>query len=205
MEKSKNKSLRAWEIAALMALSLALCAGTWAQTRQQTISSALVRLHVIADSDAAEEQEIKLEVRDAVLAYLTPVLEEAENQQQARQIIRDNLEGIAQAAGSAARGRQISVTLSRESYPTREYEGFTLPAGRYESLRVILGQGQGKNWWCVVFPPLCLSAAESEKVQDVLKGEDLSIVTEEEGYVLRFRLVELWGEFLNTVLNAAGG
>ena len=205
MEKSKNKSLRAWEIAALMALSLALCAGTWAQTRQQTISSALVRLHVIADSDAAEEQEIKLEVRDAVLAYLTPALEEAENQQQARQIIRDNLEGIAQAAGSAARGRQVSVTLSRESYPTREYEGFTLPAGRYESLRVILGQGQGKNWWCVVFPPLCLSAAESEKVQDVLKGEDLSIVTEEEGYVLRFRLVELWGEFLNTVLNAAGG
>ena len=204
MEKSKNKSLRAWEIAALMALSLALCAGTWAQTRQQTISSALVRLHVIADSDAAEEQAIKLEVRDAVLAYLTPALEEAESQQQARQIIRDNLEGIAQAAGSAARGRQVSVTLSRESYPTREYEGFTLPAGRYESLRVILGQGQGKNWWCVVFPPLCLSAAESEKVQDVLKGEDLSIVTEEEGYVLRFRLVELWGEFLNAVLNTAG-
>lgn len=204
MEKSKNKSLRAWEIAALMALSLALCAGTWAQTRQQTISSALVRLHVIADSDAAEEQAIKLEVRDAVLAYLTPVLEEAENQQQARQIIRDNLEGIAQAAFSAAQGRQVSVTLSRESYPTREYEGFTLPAGRYESLRVILGQGQGKNWWCVVFPPLCLSAAESEKVQDVLNGEDLSIVTEEEGYVLRFRLVELWGEFLNAVLNTAG-
>ena len=204
MEKSKNKSLRAWEIAALMALSLALCAGTWAQTRQQTISSALVRLHVIADSDAAEEQAIKLEVRDAVLAYLTPVLEEAENQQQARQIIRDNLEGIAQAAFSAAQGRQVSVTLSRESYPTREYEGFTLPAGRYESLRVILGQGQGKNWWCVVFPPLCLSAAESEKVQDVLNGEDLSVVTEEEGYVLRFRLVELWGEFLNAVLNTAG-
>ena len=204
MEKSKNKSLRAWEIAALMALSLALCAGTWAQTRQQTISSALVRLHVIADSDAAEEQAIKLEVRDAVLAYLTPVLEEAENQQQARQIIRDNLEGIAQAAFSAAQGRQVSVTLSRESYPTREYEGFTLPAGRYESLRVILGQGQGKNWWCVVFPPLCLSAAESKKVQDVLNGEDLSIVTEEEGYVLRFRLVELWGEFLNAVLNSAG-
>ena len=205
MEKSKKKSLRAWEIAALMALSLTLCAGTWAQSRQQSISSALVRLHVIAVSDAAEEQEIKLEVRDAVLAYLTPVLEEAENQQQARQIITENLEGIAEAAGAAAQGRQVSVTLSRESYPTREYEGFTLPAGRYESLRVILGQGQGKNWWCVVFPPLCLSAAESEKVQDVLNGEDLSIVTEEEGYVLRFRLVELWGEFLNTVLNAAGG
>ena len=199
MEKSKNKSLRAWEIAALMALSLALCAGTWAQSRQQSISSALVRLHVIAVSDAAEEQEIKLEVRDAVLAYLTPALENAENQQQARQIITENLEGIAEAAGSAARGRQVSVTLSRESYPTREYEGFTLPAGRYESLRVILGEGEGKNWWCVVFPPLCLSAAEREEVQSVLNGEDLAIVTEEEGYVLRFRLVELWGELLNAL------
>ena len=199
MEKSKNKSLRAWEIAALMALSLALCAGTWAQARQQSISSALVRLHVIAVSDAAEEQEIKLEVRDAVLDYLTPVLENAEDQQQARQIITENLEGIAEAAGSAARGRQVSVTLSRESYPTRQYEGFTLPAGRYESLRVILGEGEGKNWWCVVFPPLCLSAAEREEVQSVLNGEDLAIVTEEEGYVLRFRLVELWGELLNAL------
>lgn len=199
MEKSKNKSLRAWEIAALMALSLALCAGTWAQSRQQSISSALVRLHVIAVSNAAEEQEIKLEVRDAVLAYLTPALENAENQQQARQIITENLEGIAQAAGTAARGRQVSVTLSRESYPTREYEGFTLPAGRYESLRVILGEGEGKNWWCVVFPPLCLSAAEREEVQSVLNGEDLAIVTEKEGYVLRFKFVELWGELLNAL------
>ena len=199
MEKSKNKSLRAWEIAALMALSLALCAGTWAQARQQSISSALVRLHVIAVSDGAEEQEIKLEVRDAVLDYLTPVLENAEDQQQARQIITENLEGIAEAAGSAARGRQVSVTLSRESYPTRQYEGFTLPAGRYESLRVILGEGEGKNWWCVVFPPLCLSAAESEEVQSVLKGEDLSIVTEEEGYVLRFKLVELWGKLIGVL------
>ena len=199
MEKSKKKSLRAWEIAALMALSLTLCAGTWAQSRQQSISSALVRLHVIAVSDAAEEQEIKLEVRDAVLDYLTPVLENAEDQQQARQIITENLEGIAEAAGSAARGRQVSVTLSRESYPTRQYEGFTLPAGRYESLRVILGEGEGKNWWCVVFPPLCLSAAESEEVQSVLKGEDLSIVTEEEGYVLRFKLVELWGKLIGVL------
>ena len=199
MEKSKNQSLRAWEIAALMALSLALCAGTWAQARQQSISSALVRLHVIAVSDGAEEQEIKLEVRDAVLDYLTPVLENAEDQQQARQIITENLEGIAEAAGSAARGRQVSVTLSRESYPTRQYEGFTLPAGRYESLRVILGEGEGKNWWCVVFPPLCLSAAESEEVQSVLNGEDLSIVTEEEGYVLRFKLVELWGKLIGVL------
>ena len=83
MEKKNNKSLRAWEIAALMALSLFLCAGTWAQARQQSISSALVRLHVIAVSDDEEEQEIKLQVRDAVLGYLTPVLEGADSAQEA--------------------------------------------------------------------------------------------------------------------------
>ena len=199
MGKNRSKSLRAWEIAALMALSLALCAGTWAQARQRSISAALVRLHVIAVSDTEEEQEIKLHVRDAVLEYLSPVLESAENQEQARRIITENLDGIAAAAGSAAEGRQVRVTLSRESYPTREYEGFTLPAGRYESLRVVLGEGQGKNWWCVVFPPLCLTAAEAETVKSAMSGEDLSIVTEEEGYLLRFRLVELWGELLNAL------
>ena len=62
-----------------------------------------------------------------------------------------------------------------------------------------MGEGEGKNWWCVVFPPLCLSAAESEEVQSVLNGEDLAIVTEEDGYVLRFKLVELWGELLNAL------
>ena len=196
MEKSKNKSLRAWEIAALMALSLALCAGTWAQARQQSISSALVRLHVIAVSDGAEEQEIKLEVRDAVLDYLTPVLENAEDQQQARQIITEDLEGIAEAAGSAARGRQVSVTLSRESCPTRQYEGFTLPAGRYESLRIILGEGEGHNWWCIVFPPVCLSASQSDTVEQQLGEEDFRLISEGDGYALRFRALELWGELI---------
>lgn len=199
MEKKNSKSLRAWEIAALMALSLFLCAGTWAQARQQSISSALVRLHVIAVSDDEEEQEIKLQVRDAVLGYLTPVLEGADSAQEARQIISEHMEEIAQAAGTAAQGRQVSVTLSRESYPTREYEGFTLPAGRYESLRVILGEGQGHNWWCVVFPPLCLTAVQAEAVQRVMSGEDIAIVTEEEGYELRFRLIELWGELMNAL------
>lgn len=199
MEKKNSKSLRAWEIAALMALSLFLCAGTWAQARQQSISSALVRLHVIAVSDDEEEQEIKLQVRDAVLGYLTPVLEGADSAQEARQIISQHMEEIAQAAGTAAQGRQVSVTLSRESYPTREYEGFTLPAGRYESLRVILGEGQGHNWWCVVFPPLCLTAVQAEAVQRVMSGEDIAIVTEEEGYELRFRLIELWGEWMNAL------
>ena len=195
----KRMRLKRWEIALLASLLATLLVSAFPLRVQSGLADKLTRLHVLANSDSPGDQTLKLQVRDAVLAYLTPALENAENQQQARQIITENLEGIADAAGAAAQGRQVSVTLSRESYPTREYEGFTLPAGRYESLRVILGEGEGKNWWCVVFPPLCLSAAEREEVQSVLNGEDLAIVTEEEGYVLRFRLVELWGELLNAL------
>ena len=86
------------------------------------------------------------------------------------------------------------MTLGQEAYPTRDYAGFTLPAGRYRSLRVVLGEGRGQNWWCVVFPPLCLSAAEAEDVRSVMNGNDLALICEEEGYELRFRILELWGE-----------
>lgn len=191
-----EKKLRRWEIAALLALSIALCFGTWAQGRQNSISSKLVRLHVVAVSDDGLEQAIKLRVRDAVLAYLDGRLTEAKTAEDAKTIICDNIDGIAQAAASASAGRKVTVSLGREQYPMREYEGMTLPAGSYDSLRVVLGAGEGHNWWCVVFPPLCLSAAEGERLQSVMGSEDYGIVTEEEGYVLRFKAVELWGEFV---------
>ena len=133
----EGRKLRVWELAALLALCLAMLAGTWAQARQNSISRGLVRLHVIAVSDAAEEQELKLQVRDAVLAYLEPVLMGVEDREQAREILSADLNGIAQAAASAAQGRQVQVVMSREDY---------------------------------------------------------GIVTEQEGYALRFRVVELWGE-----------
>lgn len=195
--KNTFKTLRLWEAAALIALSAALCAGTWAQSRQSSISSELVRLHVVAVSDDASEQALKLQVRDAVLAYLSPMLEDTEGAQEAKAVIRENLEGIALAATGASEGREVKVTLARESFPTRQYEGFTLPAGEYDSLRVVLGEGLGHNWWCIVFPPVCVSAAEADRLQEVMAPEDLKIITEDEGYELRFKIVELWGELKN--------
>lgn len=198
MEKNKKSNmLKVWEASALVALCLALCAATWAQAKQDSISSGLVRLHVIAVSDSAEEQAIKLRVRDAVLEYLRPALRGAENSYEAEKLIRSSIDGIEQAALSAAEGRQITVTLSRESYPTRQYLGFTLPAGRYESLRIILGEGEGRNWWCVVFPPLCLTASGAEEIRDAMSPEDFSIISGDESYELRFKTVELWGRLLD--------
>lgn len=193
----KEYKLKTWELAALCALCVSLCVGTWAQGRQRDISSSLVRLHVIAASDETAEQELKLRVRDNVLEYLTPVLDKAESPEEAQRIINGELTSIKAAAEACAGGRSVSVTLGQEYYPTREYEGFTLPAGQYQSLRVILGEGKGHNWWCVVFPPLCVSAAEQNKALDAMSEPERGLITEADGYELRFRIVELWGELMD--------
>ena len=190
----RKKRFQIWETAALLALSLCLCTGAWAQGKQTAISGSLVRLHVLAVSDDAEEQALKLRVRDAVLAYLRPRLSAAESAQEAKAILQADLDGIARAAAAAAEGRAVRVSLAREAYPTRAYETFTLPAGSYDSLRVVLGRGEGHNWWCVVFPPLCLSAAEAEPVQGVMRPDGYALISEEKGRSLRFKTVELWGE-----------
>ncbi len=191
------KSLRKWEIALLLALCFTLLAGTWAGAASSRVSEGLVRLHVIAASDDATEQAIKLDVRDAVLSYLEPKLASAADIAGAEALIEANLGGIAAAAESAAQGREVNVTLGEEYYPTREYDTFSLPAGRYQSLRVTLGEGAGHNWWCVVFPPLCLTAAESEDAFEELDGETRAIISSDGGGVqFKFRLLELWGELM---------
>ena len=91
-------------------------------------------------------------MRDAVLGYLTSLLSQTSDTRTAGEIIEENLSGIEGAALSSSQGREVTVTLGAEYYPTRHYDGFSLPAGEYESLRVTLGEGEGHNWWCVVFP-----------------------------------------------------
>ena len=180
----KSRFLRIWEISALVSLCVCLCAAVWAQGRSSAISADLVRLHVLAVSDDAYEQA------------LTPRLDGSESPADARAVLSRELDGIGRAAASAAEGRQVTVSLGTELYPSREYEGFTLPAGRYESLRVVLGEGEGHNWWCIVFPPVCLSAVQSEQVEEAMSVEDYALITRQDGYELRFRTVELWGELL---------
>lgn len=200
MRYYNKKALRIWEAAALMALCISLCAGAWAEARQYSISSRLIRLHVIAASDEALEQEIKLRVRDAVLEYLRPRLENAEDVSAAREIIAQNSGGIARAAETAAAGRAVRVTLGREKYPTRRYDGFALPAGEYESLRVIIGDGEGHNWWCVAFPPLCTDAVTEEELRTAMEAENYGIISEKSGYLFKFKIIELWESLKNHLI-----
>ncbi len=196
MTKSRMKI---WELSLLLALCFSLCLGTWAQAKQTTLSEGLVRLHVIAVSDDDYEQALKLRVRDEVLAYISPKLDGVKSAADAQKIISAELDGIKAAAETAAEGRSVQVTLSEEYYPTRNYEKFSLPAGRYQSLRVILGEGEGHNWWCVVFPPLCISAAEQEQAVESMSDDMKGIVTEYDGYEYKFRILELWGEFMELI------
>ena len=202
MFTDKSRHLYIWELAGLITLCFLLLSGLWAEGRQVSIAGSLVRLHVLAVSDAPEEQELKLRVRDAVLSLLAPKLAGVQSADEAGEVLTDSLPLIQAAAQEAAEGRPVRVSLGEERYPTRDYADFSLPAGRYRSLRVVLGEGQGHNWWCVVFPPVCLAAAEKEAMQPVMNPDDYALITREEGWEIRFRIVELWGKLFNISFRA---
>lgn len=191
--QDRNLQLKTWELALLCALCFTLCAAVWAQKQTERISSSLIRLHVLAVDDSDEEQELKLRVRDAVLDFLAPRLEGVQSRDEAKEILSRSLPELQSAAAAAAEGRAVSVTLTRELYPTRDYGAFALPTGGYDSLRVILGKGEGHNWWCVVFPPICLSLESTDELEKSVGEETFQILTSD-GTALRFRLLELWGE-----------
>ena len=188
----KNDRLRPWETALLAAVCVTLLTGVWAQGRQSALAGKIVRLHVIAASDSAADLGVKLVVRDALLAYLSPRLEAASGAQDAAAVIAASAPELKKIAETVS-GGSARVELGRETYPTREYETFSLPAGGYTSLRVTLGAGGGRNWWCVVYPPLCTAGVETAQ-EAALSDDDVKLITEDGGgYVLRFRLLEWWG------------
>jgi len=146
-------------------------------------SDNLIRLHVIANSDSAADQDLKRKVRDEIVRYAAPEFLRAENMDSARLIARANLGGIKEIASREieAEGRDypVSVELDSFSFPTKHYGPFVLPAGDYEAVRVTIGAGGGANWWCVLFPPLCFvdmsKAAESFRPEYSVPAPTVSV------------------------------
>ena len=196
----ENRTLHPWELALMLSVCIALLIGTWAGARQEGLADHLVRLHVIAHSDSEADQAEKLRVRNAVLAYLTPKLEGAKTVSDARAVLFAEQDGIRRAAQRET-DRNVTVTLTREHYPTRDYGSFALPAGTYPSLRVILGSGQGHNWWCVVFPPLCTAESIASEPVETLSKDDVRLITADGAdYVIKFRLLE-WYDAIKEALS----
>ncbi len=188
------------EIALLLAMAAALIWGVWALQEQDALEQKMIRLHVIANSDSAQDQQLKLQVRDKVLTEATAILERSADIADARTLLENSLPALEETARQevTAQGYDyaVSARLEETEFPTKEYDGFSLPSGQYLALRVLIGDAAGKNWWCVVYPPLCTTAVtqlEEAAVATGLGEEDVSLITEENsGYVLKFRSLEIW-------------
>jgi stage II sporulation protein R len=171
------------------------------------VKDALIRFHVIANSDTEEDQNLKLKVRDGIIEYLYPYLNKSKSIEESRTIISEKKDQVINIAKAIIKDNgyiyEVRSELSRENFPEKAYGNIILPQGNYEAFRVIIGDGQGKNWWCVMFPPLCFIDITKGKVQeedskraldeqvDKFKNEEKDTEYDEEP-VIKFKIVEIF-------------
>lgn len=190
-----------WRQVLALFVALLVCTALWADAQQSQLAEKVIRLHVLANSDSEEDQDLKLHVRDQVLAEARTLLAGQEDAQQAAEVLAAHLSQLTRAARQEvlAQGYDYPVTVTLEDtwFPTRTYETVSLPAGTYQALRVVIGSGEGHNWWCVVFPSLCLPAASEASIPTAgLSQQDVALISEEsQTYVIRFKTVEWWETF----------
>lgn len=197
MVHQRKTHMARWELALLLGLGVSLLAGTWLSGQSKDLSQQIIRLHVIGASNSEEDQAVKLRVRDAVLSQAQPWLEGVTDVGEAAEIIAAHLPELAKAGAETA-GTSATAALEENAwFPTKEYTDFALPAGEYTALKITIGAGQGRNWWCVVFPPLCTNSVVETASQwpESITEEQVSLITgADEGYVVKFKAIELWSE-----------
>ncbi len=186
---------------------------------QSDLSNKLIRFHVIANSDNAQDQALKLKVRDKVLEYIYPKLKTSKSIEESRSIIKANDEAIKKIAEEVVRKNgynyAVATELSKQKFPVKAYGNITLPQGEYEAYRILIGSGSGQNWWCVMFPPLCfiditkgeVSYKETEKsMKQVLSEKEYEAIDNTkdvkenkhgEKIVVKFKVVELVKKLFN--------
>ena len=193
----------------LLVLSVATIFVVECSAEKAQLQENIIRLHVVGNSDSAEDQAQKLRVRDAVLAYLTPALENVSSTSEAEDYIRQNVARIQCLVAELLRqeGTDMAVRISivNHSFDTRYYDTFALPAGVYKSLRIELGNAAGQNWWCVAFPSLCIPGA-GKSFADVAAGAGFSdqLTNSLSGgnkYEVRFFVLDLLGKLENFLFN----
>ena len=191
----------------VLAAILLLLVGLLPVHGEEEIYNKVVRLHVLANSNSEEDQAVKLEVRDAILEVTVPLLQDCQTREEAVFRLEENRTLLTDTARSVLRARgfedAVHIEMGLENYPTRTYDSLCFPAGEYISMRVSLGKGEGQNWWCCLFPPLCLGAATVG--EDVAEDACISvgftptqykIITESDKpvYRARFKILELLGK-----------
>ena len=158
------------------------------------ISDEVFRLHIIANSDSDEDQSLKLALRDELLSYTAELFCDCKDKDEAMRCAEQQLKKIKSRSESFLRskgyGYPVEVSVTRTGFNTRVYDDFTLPAGEYDALRVVIGSGQGRNWWCVLYPAMCFSSSGS--FDGVISDGEQELVSGGEKYEVKFRIVEIF-------------
>lgn len=162
-----------------------------------TVRDEVLRLHILANSDSDDDQALKLKVRDRVLAETGEIFSRAKNLEEAQTLAKQNLMKICAVATDELRKNgsddKVTAGLCRMYFETRQYDDYTLPAGMYDAVRVEIGKAEGKNWWCVMFPPICLGSAMDEKeLEEMLSQGGESVVLGTQKYKAKFYIVEVF-------------
>lgn len=196
------------EKAIVIALIFSVIVGSFSAFASEcnNIRGSVLRLHILANSDSAEDQALKLKVRDRILAETGNLFQNADNLSNAEDKVSKSLDLVKQIAADEIQKQgyhyNVNAELCNMFFNTREYDGVTLPAGRYDAMRITIGEAKGQNWWCVLYPPMCIPAAQpTQELNDVLNESEMEIVTAEPKYEIRFacveifeRLKEAWGK-----------
>ena len=167
-----------------------------------TVKEDVVRLHILANSNSEIDQEVKLKVRDALLETNASILSNSVTKENAKEHFTNSKEILLKTAKETLKQNgfdyNVKISLKEEYFETRAYGNLTFPAGQYTALKVILGEGKGKNWWCVMFPPLCVPAADglktNESTADYLTKSGERIVNGGDKYIVKFKLLEIYEE-----------
>lgn len=172
----------------------------------EDIPNHVLRLHVLANSDSSADQSLKLKVRDRILKESAGMLDGVADKEHAEKVVSKQIPKLQKAAANEIKRRgynyPVKVTLTNMYFTTRQYGDVTLPAGRYDALRVTIGSGKGHNWWCVIFPPMCLPAAEKkEELKDVLNKDELNVTESHNGYIVKFKTVEVYEQLKDWLKN----
>lgn len=167
------------------------------QAQCGNISNDVFRLHILANSDSNYDQSVKLKVRDRVLEYSKSLFESASSKEEAESLISQNLDDITRVAQNELQNlgcdKTVKAEIKKMYFTTRYYDSYTLPSGMYDALRITIGSGKGHNWWCVMYPSICVSAAseQDEKAKQALDDGEYDIIKNEK-YSYKFKVVELF-------------
>lgn len=167
------------------------------QAQCDNISNDVFRLHILANSDSDYDQSVKLKVRDRVLEYSKSLFDSAKTKEEAESLISQNLDNITRVAQNELKylgcGQNVKAEIKKMYFTTRYYDSYTLPSGMYDALRITIGSGKGHNWWCVMYPSICVSAAseQDEKAKQALDDGEYDIIKNEK-YSYKFKVVELF-------------